>query len=153
MTSNIWQEEFANKAEQIWFDISEWEEEKVMKDYEKAKENIMSNLTDYFSPEFINRIDKIVVFNPLDKKDIRKIVKIWLEDFEKRLDEKWIKIEYDTKILNKITKDVYNPEFWAREIRRYITDKIEDEIAEKMIWSWNKKEFKITVEKNNLTIR
>ena len=153
MTSNIWKEEFARKAKQIWFDISEWDEERVMKDYEKAKENIMSNLTDYFSPEFINRIDKIIVFNPLDKKNIKQIVKIWLSDFEKRLEEKWLKLYYDTKVLNKITKDVYNPKFWAREIRRYITDNIEDEIAEQIIKDKNKKDFKIRLEKSNLSIK
>ena len=76
MTSNIGQEEFGSKAAQIGFDVSENEEEKIMQDYEKAKENIKNNLTDYFSPEFINRIDKVVVFNPLDKTDIKKIIKL-----------------------------------------------------------------------------
>jgi ATP-dependent Clp protease ATP-binding subunit ClpA len=45
-----------------------------MNDYKKAADNIKNNLTDYFSPEFINRIDKIIVFNPLDKNQIKKIV-------------------------------------------------------------------------------
>jgi ATP-dependent Clp protease ATP-binding subunit ClpA len=50
------------------------DEEKAMEDFGKAAENIKNNLTDYFSPEFINRIDKIVIFNPLDKNQIKKII-------------------------------------------------------------------------------
>jgi ATP-dependent Clp protease ATP-binding subunit ClpC len=53
-----------------------------MKDYSKIKKNIKNSLTDYFSPEFVNRIDKVIVFNPLNKNDIRKIVKLRLIDLE-----------------------------------------------------------------------
>lgn len=153
MTSNIGQEEFSQKASQIGFDISESEEDKVLDDYEQAKKNIIENLTDYFSPEFINRIDKIVVFNPLDKKNIKKIVKLQLERLEERLENVGIHIQFDAKSLNLITKEVYNPEFGAREIRRYITDMIEDQIAEKILLSSQKKSFEIETEKSELVVR
>jgi len=153
MTSNIWAEEFNEKAQLIWFDISDTKEEKILKDFSKAKENIISNLSNFFSPEFINRVDKITVFSPLDKVSIKKIVKIQIEDLEKRLDEKQMTLKYDSKVLNNITKQVYNPEFWAREIRRFITDHIEDNIAEKIINSPNKKSFEIYIEKNELKIK
>lgn len=153
MTSNIWQEEFSKKASQIWFDVSQDEEEKILKDYEKAKENIIWNLWEYFSPEFINRIDKIIVFNPLDKNQIRKIVKLSLDNFASRLKEKEINFSYDTKVLNYITKNVYNPEFWAREIRRYIIDNIEDLIAEKLLLEPWKSNFDISIIKNNIVIK
>ncbi len=133
MTSNIWQEEFAEKAEKIWFNISESEEEKVLSDYEKAKENIINSLWEYFPQEFINRIDKIIVFSPLDKNSIKKIVALQLKILAERLEEKDINLKYSTRILTEIAKNVYNPEFWAREVRRFITDKIEDKIAEKII--------------------
>lgn len=153
MTSNIWQEEFSSKAAQIGFDVTENEEEKIMKDYGKAKENIIASLPTYFSPEFINRIDKIVVFNPLDKNEIKKIVKLRIEQFEKRLNEKWYTLKYDIKVINYISKNVYNPEFWAREVRRYITEHLEDVIAEKIINSNNKTDFEISVVKNELIIK
>ncbi len=153
MTSNIGQEEFTNKASTIWFDIEKKEEEKVMADYEKAAENIKNNLTDYFSPEFINRIDKILIFNPLDKNQIKKIITLWLKDLENRLEKKWLKINYDNKVINFITKDVYNPDFWAREVRRYLVDKIEDLIAEKIISGKKQDEFTIETEKENLLIK
>ena len=153
MTSNIWQEEFIEKANKIGFDLSDLEEDKIMIDYERASKNIKDNLTDYFSPEFINRIDKIIVFNPLDKNMIKKIVKLQLNSLEDKLKSKNISLTYNYKVLNHITKTVYNPEFWAREVRRFITDYIEDIMAEKIIMIPNKKSFEIIVEKWELVIK
>jgi len=59
-----------------------------MKDYERAQEKIKSSLTDYFSPEFVNRIDKVIVFNPLDKNAIKKIIKLQLQLLSARIKEK-----------------------------------------------------------------
>lgn len=152
MTSNIGQEEFSEKARLIGFDISETEEQKVMKDFTKAKEKIINNLSDYFSPEFINRIDRVIVFNPLDKEKIRNIVKLQLQDLRERLKTKNINLNYDVKILNYITEKVYNPEFWAREIRRFIIDNIEDTIATNIIETWEKEVYTIKMIKNNLVV-
>lgn len=152
MTSNIWQEEFMEKANSIGFDVTDDKEDDILEDYKRASEKIKENLTDYFSPEFVNRIDKTIVFNPLDKSAIKKIVKLQLEIFSKRLEAMSYTFSYDNKTINFIAKTVYNPDFWAREIRRYITDNIEDLIAEKVIWNANKKDFSISVEKNTLII-
>ncbi|MDD2907211.1 MAG: ATP-dependent Clp protease ATP-binding subunit [Candidatus Gracilibacteria bacterium] len=153
MTSNIGQEEFTKKAATIGFDIKENEEIKVIEDYKKAAENIKANLTDYFSPEFINRIDKIIVFNPLDKNQIKKIVTIGLKDLETRLQKKNYTLKYDLKVVNFITKTVYNPDFGAREVRRYIVDNVEDLIAEKIINTTNSNIFELVVEKDKLNIK
>ena len=150
MTSNIWAEEFNEKAVKIGFDVEEEKEEEIMKDYSKAKENIKNSLTDYFSPEFVNRIDKVVVFNPLDKKDIKKIVELRFKDLQKRLKDKNIELNYNSKVINFITKEVYNPEFWAREIRRYITDNIEDIIAENMVNRKVKDKVDLYIEKDKI---
>lgn len=152
MTSNIGQEEFTKKAQTIGFDIEESQEDKILEDYSKAASNIKENLTEYFSPEFINRIDKILVFNPLDKNGIKKIVKIALEDTKSRLEKKDFHFDYDLKVVNYITKQVYNPEFGAREVRRYIIDMIEDSMAEKII-SWKQDNtFTLSIKKNELEI-
>ena len=153
MTSNIWQEEFTEKAEKIGFHIKDKEEDKILNDYEEAAKNIKENLTDYFSPEFINRIDKLIVFNPLDKNMIKKIVELWLKDLEKRLHKKNLKLKYDSKVLNFITREVYNPEFWARAVRRFIVDNIEDIIAEKVINNKRKKIFTLENNKKELLIK
>jgi ATP-dependent Clp protease ATP-binding subunit ClpC len=153
MTSNIWQEEFAEKANSIGFDVDEKQEDDLLADYNKASQKIKDNLTDYFSPEFVNRIDKVLVFNPLDKTNIKKIVKLQLNNLVSRLEKMWYELSFDNKTLNHVTKVVYNPDFWAREIRRYITDNIEDIIAEKVIHSSNVKTFEVTVEKNEIVIK
>ena len=153
MTSNIWQEEFNKEANKIWFDIDEKEEKNLEKDYEKIKENIKANITDYFSPEFINRVDKIIVFNPLDKKSISKIVDLNLTNLKNRLKElKNIDLIYDKKVINFISKLVYNPEYWAREVKRYIVDNIEDKIASNLIY-WKKSDtINLSVNKKDLII-
>ncbi len=153
MTSNIGSEEFNKKAVSIWFDVSDEKEEEIMKDYSAEKEKIKWTLTNYFLPEFINRIDKILIFNPLDKNQIKKIISLQLKELESRLKEKNITINYTAKIINFITKEVYNPEFWAREIRRYVSDNIEDNIAEILINKSNKNIFDIIIEKNELKVK
>lgn len=153
MTSNIWQEEFTNKAWKIGFDINENEENQILSDYEKAWEKVKENLTNYFSPEFVNRIDKVIVFKPLDKNKIKKIVELWLTNLQARLEKKDMTLKYDSKVLNFITKIVYNPEFWAREVRRYIVDNIEDTIAEKIINNRNKKSYEIIIEDDKIIVK
>lgn len=153
MTSNIWQDEFTEKANSIWFDMEEDVEENILEDYKKASQKIKDNLTDYFSPEFVNRIDKVIVFNPLDKINIKKIVKFQLSNLVERLEKMNYSLKFDNKVINFIAKTVYNPDFWAREIRRFITDQIEDVIAEKVIMSSQIKDFTITVEKNELIVK
>lgn len=111
MTSNIGQEEFTNKAAQIGFNISESEEEKVMQDFEKAENRIKESLTEYFSPEFLNRIDKILVFKPLDTKSLKKIIKLQIEKLSIRLATKDIKLHFPSRIISQIAEKVYNPEF------------------------------------------
>lgn len=154
MTSNIWQEEFNREAVKIGFDIDENDWKKLEKDYKKIEETIKNSLWDYFSPEFLNRIDKTIIFNPLDKKSISKIVEINLKDLENRLYEnKNIKLMYDKKVINFITKKVYNPEFWAREVKRYIIENIEDIIATNLIF-WKKSDtITLLVNKNELTVK
>ena len=153
MTSNIWQEEFTKKAEMIWFNTNLWEEKEILDDYSNIASNVKDHLWDVFSPEFINRVDKIMVFKPLDKTKIKKIVEIGLLDIEKRLKNKSYSMTYDAKVINYITKNVYNPEYWAREVRRYLVDNIEDLIAEKIINTKRKKSFHLSIIKNKLEIK
>lgn len=133
MTSNIGGEEFTSKASQIGFDVSSDTEAKIIRDYEKIKEKITGSLDEYFSPEFLNRIDRVVVFNPLDKTILKKIIVLQLDVLRKRLMELGITLQYDAKAITLMLKETYNPEFGARPVRRYIQDKIEDAIADRII--------------------
>lgn len=150
MTSNIGQEEFSREANKIGFDVDVEKDKKIEDDFKKAESAIKENLTDYFSPEFLNRIDKVVVFRPLDKKVISKIVELKLTELGNRLQEnKNITLKYDKKIISFIAREVYNPEYGAREVKRYITDKIEDKIATNLIF-WKISDT-ITLEVNKKT--
>jgi ATP-dependent Clp protease ATP-binding subunit ClpA len=85
MTSNIGSEEFNEKAAQIGFNTGEKEEQEIIADYEIVREKVLKQLPDFFAPEFINRIDKTVVFNPLDKKILKNIIMLQLDDLVVRL--------------------------------------------------------------------
>lgn len=153
MTSNIGSEEFTDKAVQIGFSVSESEEAKIVRDYEMTKEKILKQLTEFFAPEFLNRIDKTVVFSPLDKKTMKRIVSLQLDEFVSRLAQMNIVLTYDTKTVNYILEATYNPEFWARPVRRYIQDHIEDRVAEAMIDKKIKKSLALTATKKEIVFK
>lgn len=133
MTSNIGSEEFSTNAAKIWFDVTEATKDRIIDDFEQIEGKVVKSLDDYFSPEFINRIDKVVVFRPLDTKVIKKIITLQLTELQKRLQNLDVALEWAAPVVERILKDTYNPEFGARPVRRYIQTKIEDEIADRMI--------------------
>lgn len=150
MTSNIGSEEFNAQAEKIGFVTSEKEESKIIADYETIKGKIMKQLPEFFAPEFLNRIDKTVVFSPLDKKVMKNIITLQLDELITRLMPIGVTLTYDTKAVNTILEATFNPEFGARPVRRYIQDYIEDAIAEKMITDKRKKTVTISGTKTEL---
>lgn len=133
MTSNIGSEEFTSNATKIGFDVAEETKERIIDDFEEIEGKVVKSLDEYFSPEFINRIDKVVVFHPLDTKVIKKIITLQLQDLAKRLLNLGVTLEWTNPVIEKILKDTYNPEFGARPVRRYLQTKIEDEIADRII--------------------
>lgn len=147
MTSNLGSDEFNEKAAQIGFNISEEKEEKIIADFDGIKDRVLKQLPEFFAPEFINRIDKTVVFRPLDKKILEKIIILQMDDLISRLKQIGIEASYDKKATNAILESTYTPEFGARPVRRYIQDKIEDQIADAMINNARKKVVKISAKK------
>ena len=150
MTSNMGSEEFNTQAQKIGFTTTENEEEKIIADYASIKEKVLKSLSDTFAPEFLNRIDKTVVFNPLDKKVLKSIVTIQLDEFAMRLQILGITFTYDARLVTHIVATTYNPEDGARPVRRYIQDKIEDSIADAMVEKKSKKSVILSVEKKIL---
>jgi ATP-dependent Clp protease ATP-binding subunit ClpA len=98
-----------------------------------------------FKPELLNRFDDVVVFKPLTQDEVVQIVKFMLSDVTKRLTEKDIAVAFDDKILTKITTEGFDKNFGARPLRRFIQDKIEDPIAQKMLKDEIKRGDSITV--------
>ena len=106
------------------------EEEKEKNEYEKMKENIMVELKKQFRPEFLNRIDDIIVFHSLNKDDISKIVKLMCKTLIKRLEEMTIKLEMDEDAINLIAKSGFDLEYGARPLKRSIQKELENELSE-----------------------
>ena len=150
MTSNIGSDEFNAKAAQIGFATSDREERESMTDYDTIREKVLKQLPEFFSPEFLNRIDKTIVFSPLDKKVMKGIIALQLTDLVNRLASLGISLSYDNKTIQKILDETYNPEYGARTVRRYIQDAIEDQVADSMLTQKNKKHLALTVEKKEL---
>ncbi|MFH1546781.1 MAG: ATP-dependent Clp protease ATP-binding subunit [Patescibacteria group bacterium] len=128
MTSNIGAERMTTASGKIGFAMgSELRDAKA--EFEEVKSDVLNKLEEKFRPEFLNRVDKIVVFDPLTSDEIKQIVKLHLGDLEERLAEKKIKLELAPAALDYLAEKSYNPKYGARPVRRTITEKIEDELA------------------------
>jgi len=98
-----------------------------------------------FRPELLNRFDGIIVFKPLGKEEVLQIVELILGELSKKLLEKDITVNFDEKIIAKIASEGFNQEFGARPLKRFIQDKIEDLIAQKMLKDEVKRGDKINI--------
>ncbi|OPX45447.1 negative regulator of genetic competence ClpC/MecB [Ruminiclostridium hungatei] len=103
------------------------------KNYEDMKNNVMGELKRMFRPEFLNRIDDIIVFHPLSEENIREIVKLMTDILVKRLKSNDIELEVGVEVLSHLAKKGYDPLFGARPLRRAIQSMIEDKLAEEML--------------------
>src|SRR5699024_11482820 len=106
---------------------------KGKEEYERMKETIMEELKRTFRPEFLNRIDEIIVFHSLKEDDVKKIVTIMVEDLEKRMRELDINIKITDKAIDEISKEGFDPVYGARPLQRTITKVIEDQLAEEIL--------------------
>ncbi len=101
--------------------------------YEEMKNRVLEELRERFKPEFLNRIDKIIVFNALDKKAVQQIVGLQLRELKDHLRKEGIEISFDSKVKRLIAQKGFDPKFGARPIRRAIQDEIEDHLAEELL--------------------
>lgn len=96
---------------------------------DETKTKVIEQMKSYFRPEFINRIDEIVVFEPLTEEEIIKIIKLSLLDVERRLENKDITFNITDEAVKFIAKQSYNPSYGARPIKRYLQSNLETTIA------------------------
>ncbi len=99
----------------------------------RMKGDVMGELKKTFNPEFLNRIDEIVVFHPLDKTDLTKIVDILIEEVNTRLAEKGMQIELTEEVKKWLTDEGYQPLYGARPMRRCVQRNIEDPLSEELL--------------------
>ena len=94
-----------------------------------ADQNVMDTLRNFFKPEFLNRLDEILVFNPLGKEAIRRIVDIQIERLQQRLNERHITLQLDDKAKDWLAENGYNPDFGARPLKRLLVQNLENPLA------------------------
>jgi ATP-dependent Clp protease ATP-binding subunit ClpC len=127
MTSNVGAESL-KRNKYVGFNIQDGEQ-----DYKDMKNKVMGELKKAFRPEFLNRIDEIIVFHALEKKHLQEIVNLLSDQLVKRLMEQNISIELTTQAKEKIVKEGYDPEYGARPLRRAIQKHIEDRLSEEVL--------------------
>lgn len=127
LTSNIGGE-FIDRMQSIGFGDGSEEA-----GYDDAKERVLGALKDHFRPEFLNRLDEIIVFNVLSREAIKEIVNIQIDMVQKRLLEKNIILKISPEVMEYIAKEGYSPQYGARPLKRLIQTKILTPMANMMV--------------------
>ncbi len=147
MTSNLGARQVKDFGNGVGFGTESMKSQEA----KNIKSTIEKSLKKAFSPEFLNRVDEIVVFNSLEKNDLKKIINIELEKLKKRLNELGYEIKISAKALSFLCEKGFDKKYGARPLKRAIQNYVEDLIAEEIVKS-NIKEgnkFKIDCNKNN----
>jgi ATP-dependent Clp protease ATP-binding subunit ClpB len=116
---------------------------------EETKEQVLELLKKSVRPEFLNRIDETIMFRPLTKTDIKKIVGIQFQEIQKRLTEVGIKLQISEQALNRLAKLGYDPQFGARPLKRVIQREILNELSKQILSGKVNKDSVIFVEMKN----
>ncbi len=132
MTSNVAAEHLMREMS-IGFKLSDDEAENAEEEYQKMKEKVLDQLKKTFRPEFLNRMDAIVVFRALTKEQIRQIVELMLSQVQDRLDEHEVRLEATDEAKELLAKEGYDRHFGARPLRRVIQTMIEDPLSEAIL--------------------
>lgn len=130
MTSNVGAK-LITDSKKLGFTNQNEDTEKL--EYENTKKDIMQELKKEFRPEFINRIDEIIIFNKLENEDLEKIVDLMLDSLIKRLKMQGILIEIDDSIKKHIIKTGSDKNYGARPLRRAIQNIVEDNITDAIL--------------------
>ena len=132
MTSNIGAARLTQQ-QALGFDVGGDERKRFETEYEEMCEKVAEEMKRLFKPEFLNRVDKMLVFRPLTREDLRTIVDIQLARMAPRLAEQDLKIEVTDAARDRILAAGYDPEYGARPLRRAIRDLIEDPLSEMLL--------------------
>lgn len=139
MTSNLGMQELTREAAKIGFADKEAEKSATPKlaelneQYERIKTGVLEQVKQYFRPEFVNRIDKVLVFRPLGMQELRKISTLQLAELTARLKEQRISFKPTPQVAKFISEQSFDPLQGARFIRKNIETLVEDQLAEKII--------------------
>ena len=133
MTSNLGAKEIlGNVSSKLGFKKDE-EKDKNISEHDSIKNKVMEEVKRAFKPEFLNRIDDIIVFDRLTEDNIKEIAKLMLKSLEKRLNANEINVTFTESAVSKISKSGFDPVYGARPLRRAIQNEIEDMLSEEII--------------------
>ena len=155
MTSNVGARLITDKRT-LGFTSKTEESKEDVKEYEETKKDVMQELKRQFRPEFINRIDEIIVFHKLSKDEMKQIVDIMLKQVTKRMEDQNIKLEIEDSVKDKIIEKGIDINYGARPLKRTIQNMIEDKIAEAILDGKvkpNKKAKIVVDEEGNIVIK
>ena len=138
LTSNIG-EKFTDKMNTIGFFQKDKKDDQNKKSYEEIKKSTLESLKEYFKPEFLNRLDDIILFESLSEKSLEKITFLELEKVSDRLQEKGISLKISKRAVENLINKSYPKEYGARPLKRIIQEKILDKISEKILQNYEKK--------------
>ena len=133
MTSNIGARRLTESAAPIGFATSEEEAVAAFRNFDGKRDEVLKDLKKHFKPEFLNRVDHVIVFEPLTHESIREIVQIHLKEFEARLADKSMKLVVQDDALDLLATLSTDPEYGARPVRRKVQEFLEDPIAEGLL--------------------
>ena len=128
MTSNVGANAITEKAKSLGFTASSTDNAQAA-----IESNVMQALKNTFRPEFLNRLDEIIVFNRLSDADIQKIASLLLTELQKRIEALDVSITFDESLIEFIAKKGFDPVYGARPLRRAITSLVEDSFSEAML--------------------
>jgi ATP-dependent Clp protease ATP-binding subunit ClpB len=126
MTSNIASDVILENFSELQMLDTDEERQMLIAD---TKKEIFGMLTDFMSPEFLNRIDEKVMFLPLDKEQIKKVALLQIKDLKNMLDNQGIQLDIKDEALNLLAENGYDPVYGARPLKRLIQQEVTDEIA------------------------
>jgi ATP-dependent Clp protease ATP-binding subunit ClpB len=97
--------------------------------YEGMRSQVMNAIRSHFKPEFLNRLDDIIVFHALTDEEIRRIAELQVDDLRKRLEQKGFRLEVEPDVVAELSREGYDPIYGARPLKRLIQRKLENKIA------------------------
>ena len=154
MTSNVGARMITDKNV-LGFSKAQDNKEGQEKEYENIKKDVMAELKKQFRPEFINRIDDIIVFHKLIDEDIKQIIEIMLKQVQNRLKEQEYNVEIDNSVKELVAKKGIDTNYGARPLKRAIQSNVEDKIAEAILDGKiiPKKQVKIVAENDEIKVK
>lgn len=149
--SNLITQYFEKKDRKPKSKLIKFQDEKL--ETEDLESLVFSELKKYFRIELLNRFDEIIVFDPLSDYQIRSIAELQLEALKIKLTKQNIALKFDKRVLDLIAEKAYQPEFGAREIRRYIQKNIENKISSELLRKENVKKIELIVKDSEIVIK